>query len=188
MQPVVVVIVGIFVLAKVPLKYKFPAPENVNRQPVVPVFIVPLILTVPVEMVIILFLLVVLAFMVSEPAVRVPAPTAIVKFVLLLPGLIIFTRPVTDREFDPLMVNRPVFTVVKVLQTAAIFTVTVIPLLIITSSEEVGTEDPPQVAVLFQLPLTDAVLVAPKPLNPSKRNTIAGNRYFRVKASFVNVG
>lgn len=37
------------------------------------------------------------------------------------------------------------------------FTVTVIPELIVTASAEVGTDDPPQVAVLFQLPETVAV-------------------------------
>jgi hypothetical protein len=43
---------------------------------------------------------------------------------------------------------------------ASAVTVTVIPALIVTSSTDVGTDCPPQVAVLFQFPLTEAVRVA----------------------------
>jgi hypothetical protein len=53
-------------------------------------------------------------------------------------------------------------------QVAAAVTVTVIPLLIITASAAVGTAEPPQVAVAFQFPDTDAVLVA---LNAVALNT-----------------
>jgi len=61
----------------------------------------------------------------------------------------------------------PLFTVivpevlpnVTELQLAATLTVTVIPILITTSFTDVGTEAPPQVAVLSQFPVTDAVLI-----------------------------
>jgi hypothetical protein len=46
------------------------------------------------------------------------------------------------------------------LHSAAASTVTVIPLLTTTSSEDVGTDEPPHVVVELQLPVTDAVLVA----------------------------
>jgi hypothetical protein len=46
------------------------------------------------------------------------------------------------------------------LQVTLSLTVTVIPELIMTSSVDVGMALPPQVAVSFQLPVTDAVLVA----------------------------
>lgn len=45
-------------------------------------------------------------------------------------------------------------------QTAAVLTVTVIPLLIVTASEEVGTAEPPHVVVEFQFPLKLAVRAA----------------------------
>jgi hypothetical protein len=45
----------------------------------------------------------------------------------------------------------------KELQNASAVTVTLIPSLIVTSSDEVGISCPPQVAVLFQFPLADAV-------------------------------
>jgi hypothetical protein len=111
-------------------------------------------------MVIILFLVVVVAFIVNAPATREPVPTAIVKLVLLADGLNMFIRPVTVNVFVPLIVNVPEFAVVSVLQYAAAFTVTFIPLLIVTSSEAVGTGLPPHVAVLDQFPLEVAVLVA----------------------------
>jgi hypothetical protein len=57
------------------------------------------------------------------------------------------------------VVRVPLFVIL--LQVAPVaLTVTVIPLLIITLSFAPGTTLPPQVAVAFQLPVTDAVLVA----------------------------
>jgi hypothetical protein len=44
------------------------------------------------------------------------------------------------------------------LQTAETFTVRKTPLFTVTSSEDVGTDCPPQVAVLFQSPVCEAVL------------------------------
>jgi hypothetical protein len=55
----------------------------------------------------------------------------------------------------------PVFIVLRVLHSAAPLSVTLIPLFITTSSANVGTELPPHVDVLPQLPDTEAVLVAP---------------------------
>jgi hypothetical protein len=55
----------------------------------------------------------------------------------------------------------PLF-IVRAEHTALVLTVTVTPLLIVTVSDDVGTADPPQVAVLFQLPVTEAVLAAAK--------------------------
>jgi hypothetical protein len=74
------------------------------------------------------------------------------------------------------------------------FTVTVMPGLIITASAEVGTAEPPHVAVLFQLPETDAVLCAnAKALNKMEnKSTVAfehsdGDETFpvRVKKFFM---
>jgi hypothetical protein len=76
----------------------------------------------------------------------------------------------------PLIVSKagPEEPVVKaiVLQFALTFTVTVTPLLMITASDEVGTDDPPQVEVLFQLPETEAVRVAPIALPIMKSMTV----------------
>jgi hypothetical protein len=69
---------------------------------------------------------------------------------------------------------------VKDLQVASRFTVTVIPELIVTSSKLVGTAAPPQVAVEFQFPVTDAVRVAaltlPILLNKATNKTIIAKR------------
>ena len=155
-------IVGLFAFPKVPLKFKLPAPENVNWQPVVPVVIAPLIFTVPVEIVIILFLVIVVAAIVRAPALSEPAPTAIVKFVLLTVGCAILNNPEMFSELVPLIVIEPLVIVVKVAQEAeATLTVTEILLLMMTASEAVGTGLLPQVAVEFQLPETVAVLVNP---------------------------
>ena len=55
-------------------------------------------------------------------------------------------------------------------------TVTVIPELIVTASAEVGIAAPPQVAVLLQSPLTEAVRAAPRTKeednNKNTKNTI----------------
>jgi len=55
-----------------PPNFKSPAPVKLNWLPVVPVVTAPLMVTVPVEMEIILFLGVVDADMVRDPAVSVP--------------------------------------------------------------------------------------------------------------------
>jgi hypothetical protein len=74
--------------------------------------------TLPVDILMILFLVVVVDFIVSPPDVKAPAPTAIVKLVLFALGLSIVMRPVTANEFVPLIVTPPVFTVESVLHSA----------------------------------------------------------------------
>jgi len=99
---------------------------------------------------------------VSEAQEKDPAPTAIVIPLELSVRSPIDTPFVTVNELVPEIVTPPVefvAPIVILLQAAATFTVTVTPLLITTSLADVGTEAPPQVTVLFQLPLTDAVLV-----------------------------
>ena len=118
-------------------------------------------ITVPVEIEIILFWVVVVEFMVNDPVLRVPLPTAIVKLVLVETGLAILIPPFTTRELVPLIVKLPVLIVVNELQVAATLTVIVIPLLIVTASLAVGIACPPHVAVAFQFPETEAVRVAP---------------------------
>lgn len=103
MDPATVVIVG--VLEKDPPKFIVPAPVKVNWQPVVPVVTAPAIVTVPVETEMMSLRVVVVALMVTEPAVSVPAPTAIVQ-VKPTAGLGILMRLVTAREFVPLIVTR----------------------------------------------------------------------------------
>lgn len=134
----------------------------------------PLIVTVPVEIEIISFLELVDAPMVRDPAVRDPAPTAIVQ-VIPLEGLGIDIRPLTDRVFDPEIVtelDEVTAAKVNVLQTAAMSTVTVIPELIVTTSPATGTALPPQVAVLLQFPEEEAVLAADQASPAPKRITV----------------
>lgn len=96
-----------------------------------------------------------------EPLVKVIAP-----FLLALPELPITTAPDTTSLGlpDPAKVKVAVpFPVPKdndAHVAEVTLTVTVIPTLIVTASVDVGTEDPPQVAVSFQLPVTEAVLCA----------------------------
>ena len=153
-------------------------PAKVNWQPVVPVVVVPLMVTVPVEMVMMSLRVVVVAAMVSEPALSVPAPTAMVKFVLLPLGRAMVTKPVMFRVIPELMVREPVFMVVSVLQAAATSTITLIPLLIVTSSEAVGTELPPHVAGRLQFPDTEAILVAAS-------NDDAGTKSKRIRSNCI---
>src|SRR6185503_12958815 len=99
---------------------------------------------------------------VSEAQEKDPAPTAIVIPLELSVRSPMDTPFVTVNELVPEMVTPPgefVAPIVILLQAATTFTVTVTPLFITTSLPDVGTEAPPQVTVLFQLPLTDAVLV-----------------------------
>jgi len=83
-----------------------------------------------------------------------------------MPGAELVIDPETVREFTPLMVM-PVrapsafgaFIVIDA-QLAAVSIVTVLPELIVTVSPATGTEAPPHVAVLLQLPDTLALLAA----------------------------
>jgi hypothetical protein len=142
---------------------KVPELENVIWQPVVPVVIAPKTVNVPVVMLIISFLSVMVAAMVSEPVVRFPEFTFTVQTNPAL-GRGIFKRPVIVNVLVPLIVSVLLDVTFKNVSEAhcafAILTVTVIPALILTSSAEVGTDAPPQVAVLLQLPETEAVLMA----------------------------
>jgi len=105
------------------------------------------------------------ALIVNDPQVNDPALTLIAQF-RDVDGLGILKSPVMESEFVPLKVNALfVVTAAKVSEThcaLAIFTVTVIPGFIMTASAEVGTDAPPQVVLLFQLPDDEAVRVAAK--------------------------
>jgi hypothetical protein len=110
----------------------------------------------------------VVALIVSEPALRVPAPTAMIT-VKPADGLGMLISPVTVRELVPLIVMRLLAVAaanVTELHTAAVSTVKLIPALIVTVSAATGTAAPPHVAVLLQLPLTEAVLAAAATYGP----------------------
>jgi hypothetical protein len=127
---------------------------------------------------------VVVRFVVAPP---LPDPTIIeAQFRVPAPDTVLLTFP-EDKLFlekASLTVNvmaeftaREPEVPVKVidLQEASTVTVTVIPLLIMTSSAATGTAEPPQVAVEFQFPVTDAVLVAALalPVSASKPASIS---------------
>jgi len=143
--------------------FNVPAPVKIIWQPVVPVVSAPEIVSVPVVMFIISFLVVVVADIVREPQVIVPAFTFKVQ-TFPEDGLGIINAPVIANEFVPLTVRTLLeLTDANVSEAHcafAIFTVTVMPEFIETASLEVGTAEPPHVDVLFQFPDTDAVLVA----------------------------
>ena len=67
-------------------------------------------------------------------------------------------RLLVPEKVIPLAVFPPFIAILA--QEAVVLMVTVTPLLIVTASLAVGTEDPPQVVVLFQLPDTEAVRCA----------------------------
>src|SRR4030042_2915746 len=97
------------------------------------------------------------------PALNVPVPTAIVLVTVPLDGAFMVIAPETVRLFVLLMVI-PLLAagalIVMLAHSAAVSTVTITPLLIVTVSPATGTGDPPQVAVSLQLPVTEAVLAA----------------------------
>lgn len=90
--------------------------------------------------------------MVLGVPIRVTVPVAALKVPLLV------QFPDTVRVLVVEFVSIPLL--VRLLQTAAVLIVTVIPLLMVTSSAEVGTAAPPHVPVELQLPLAEAVLAA----------------------------
>jgi len=95
-------------------------------------------------------------------ALSVPAPTAI-SLVTAAEGAFMVTAPATASEFALLMVMPLAAAgaaIVRLAQAAAISTATVVPLLTVTESPEVGGLDPPHVAALLQLPLTEATFAA----------------------------
>lgn len=146
-------------------RFSEPASEKVISQAVVPQVTTPETFRVPVEMVMIsrrAAVVGVVALMVSEPQVTVPAPMAMVR---LNPaaglGMVMF--PLTLSVLAPLIVSvvsKPIAVQVSEVQTAAVSTVTFTPWLMVTVSAAAGTGFPPQVAVLLQLPDTLAVLAA----------------------------
>ena len=151
---------------RVPPIFNVPASVNVNRAcAAVPEnVILPETLIVPVETETIQFLLAVplpgiailVAFKVPVPTDKVLLTAAVGAFIVIAPQLRIL-EPLIDIPFavaDALMVIVPTN---GVLATSM---VTVTPLLIMILSPATGTAAPPQVAVLDQLPETDAVLVA----------------------------
>ena len=151
---------------KVPLTFKVPAPENVTLEEVPADVMSPLTVMAPVESVRSVYRLTVLTpARAIEPADKVPAPTAIavVKFAA---GLAVVMAPDTLR---PLVAPAKVMPLLAVgaemltLVQAAVYAagiVTVMVGLMVTVSPATGTELPPHVAVLFQLPVTLAVRAA----------------------------
>ena len=136
----------------------------------VPVVTVPFIITVPVPIEIISFRLVVVALMVSEPAVSNPLPTFIVCIYPVL-GRIIDMSPLTVSVLVPEIVRVALEEMTLVNesdeQLAAAVTVTVCPLSIYTTSPATGTDAPDvppeeadHVEVKFQLPFATEYRVA----------------------------
>jgi hypothetical protein len=150
-----------------PPMLRFPVPVNVSLAwAAVPESVTaPVQLIVPVETDTVQNLpAVALPGIVMLPALNVPVPTAIVLVIVPVVGEFMVTAPVTVSVFVPLMVM-PLFAAgafIVILATAAVltFTVTTTPELMITISPATGTAEPPHVAVLFQFPVTEAVLVA----------------------------
>jgi hypothetical protein len=99
----------------------------------------------------------------TEPAVILPAPTSIWLVILAWLGMTNEMASTTVRLFVPLiftpLLEAAAFKVNEA-QNAAVSTVTITPLLIVTASDEVGMADPPQVTILLHLPDTEAVLAA----------------------------
>jgi hypothetical protein len=97
------------------------------------------------------------------PALSVPVPTAIVLVIVPADGAFMVIAPETVSVFVPLMVM-PLLAagafIVKLLHASVPSTVTITPVLIVTESADVGGPEPPQVAVLLQLPVTEAVYAA----------------------------
>jgi len=151
---------------RLPPMFIVPAPVKVNCAcAAVPEKVMaPLVVTVPVETDRIVFrlavwlpaMLMLVALNVPVSTARVLATAAVGKFIVMVPD--------TVRVFVPLIVM-PLAVEAALMVTlrhdAGTSTVTVIPLLMVTASADVGTAEPPQVVVLLQLPLTEAVLAAP---------------------------
>jgi len=125
----------------------------------------PEIVALPVEMLRISLRPAVVALMVSEPAVRVPAPTARV-LVKPVAGRGMVIRPVTLRVLVPLIVTELLAAArvkARDADAAGTLTVTAIPELIVTASAEVGVAaepaTPPVVVAQiapFQFPVATA--------------------------------
>jgi len=156
---------------KVPPAFSVPAPENMILEEVPPVVMFPETVTVPEEIVMTVSRLALAApLRAIEAAVNVPAPTAMVDEALLVgTTLHMVMAPDTLRmlvpsvRVIPLLAPLPAGALTVMEVQAAVYalgTVTVMPELTVTVSPLIGTLDPPQVAVLFQLPVTEAVLAA----------------------------
>jgi len=141
-----------------------PVPVRLNWHPAPPRVSAPEMVAVPVVIFRISGRAVVVADIMSVPQLNVPAFTFVVQ-VCPVEGRGIVNALVMARELLPLMVTAlEVVTAAKVSERhcAAMSTVTVIPELMVTASEEVGTDAPPHVVVELQLPETEAVLLAPQ--------------------------
>lgn len=151
-------------LKNAPPTFNNPVDENTMAAlaPLLSVVISPDTITVPVEIVNWCLVLVPPSRKDMLLAIKFPAPTA--RVLVELDGLRIVTVPETVRVIPELILTTEfevaVERKVRDKQFAVASTVTVIPLLIVTASDEVGTADPPHVAVLFQFPVTLAVRCA----------------------------
>ncbi len=177
MVPVPAVNVPAVPLMKVPPVNNVPAPKKIIWLPVPAEVILPVVETVPVEILITSLRPVVVADIVIVVADTLPAFTLMV-FVPPAFGRDIVIAPITESEFVPLIVTAVALAFVpndNDAHDAATSTVTVTPVLIVTASADVGTAAPPHVAVLLQTPDTDAVLAAP--------NTSLGSKKMPMKKS-----
>lgn len=152
---------------RVPPRLIIPVPENVNLAcAAVPENVMlPVVVIVPVE-------IDNRQYRVDElppaiailPAFMDPVPTEMVVLTLLVADNTVVIAPETLSVFVPLIVI-PLFAVgtfIVMLPTFNVFasTVTITPELIVTASPVAGTDSPPHVTVLLQLPVTDAILDA----------------------------
>ena len=163
--PVEAVNVPFVPLMKVPPAFKIPASENVILEPVLADVILPETVAVPVDIRICVTLVPEDPCRAMDNAEKVPESTLIV-LVLPFAGRGMVTAPLAVR--DDVLVARtmeadalPLVKLIVVHRAAyPSGTVTVMPPLMVTESAAPGTDEPPQVFVLFQSPDTLAVLGA----------------------------
>ena len=93
-----------------------------------------------------------------DPPIVLGVPISVILPVAALKVPLLVQFPETVSVLVVEVVRIPLL--VRLLHTAAVLMVTVIPLLMVTSSVEVGTAAPPHVPVELQLPLAEAVLAA----------------------------
>jgi hypothetical protein len=115
---------------------------------------------------------------VSELPIFKEPPLVIVRLPTLGPAPPNVTLPETVKT-EPLLKARVPVPLLELVLTATLAhtavetsTVTVTPLGIVTASVDVGTDKPPQVAVAFQLPETDAVRCPKELPTKNKHNSI----------------
>lgn len=128
----------------------------------------------------------------TEEHVTVPAPLS-VRSILFLPSVIVnaFVMVSVIPEFTDMVAEMAAAVdALKLIDLQVVLAVTVIlePAAIITSSAEVGTTPPDQVAVEFQLPVLPALVMVPAKLwmmHKKKYNTVNASALFVFKGRQV---